>query len=271
VPEHEFNGHASVPAPSHFGGGERITQRPASAPPANHAVVAGNAGFARGIQAQQRVEIAPNHYYWHTAGGVRYAHYYHDGIHWYGFYHGPNFYWSRYYGNRWWWFDVSFGGRWCYWWNGFWWWPGPAGVMYVYVDNGYYPYDAAGVTVVKDEYHEAPAAPPAAGAGSSSMSPDGKRMVQIVGGDGEAYLYDKTGPDPVYLKFMARGVQKAKFSGGTGGAPLEILLEFKDDSFALFDAEGQPLDPKKVAAPAQAAPPPSTPESAPPPPPGATQ
>jgi hypothetical protein len=33
-------------------------------------------------------------------------------------------------------------------------------------------------------------------------------------------------------------VSKVRYSGGTAAAPLQILVEYKDDTFAMFDADG---------------------------------
>lgn len=249
-------------APERDEQGSRITQRAASAPPGNHGVVARNDSFVHGITAREHTEMTPNHYYWHTEGGVRYAHYYEGGVHWYGFYHGPAFYWTRVYMGRWWWFDVGVG-RWVYWSDGYWWWWGPGGIAFVYVDNAYYPYEPEGVAVVTEENQEAPRAIPPPNQGSASVSPDGKRMVQISGADGEAFLYDKTTKVPSYMKFLGRGAEKVRYEGGTAGKPLKILVEFKDGSFAVYDDKG---DSPKEPAPLPPADQPPTPDAVPPPP-----
>jgi hypothetical protein len=211
------------------------------------------------------VETVPNHYYWHNEGGVRYSHYYDGHSHWYGFYHGPTFYWTRYYGDHWWWFDVGFH-RWAFWWDGFWWWPGPGGVAFVYMDNNYYPYESGGVTVETAQAQTPPASIPAPGQGSATNSPDNRRMVQITGTNAEAFLYDKTKTPPSYLNFLGDGVTKVRFSGGTGGAPLQILVEFKDNAFALYDENGVSQSAAVKSTESKTAPPPEAPESIPPPP-----
>jgi len=247
------------------GTGARILQSPAAVPPRHHAEVVRNGPLVKSITVQQRAEIVPNRYYWHDYHGMRYAHFYDPyGVHWYGFYHGPHFYWTRYYGNYWWWYDVNFA-RWVFWWDGFWWWPGPAG-YYVYVDNSYYPYQEGGVVVQHSEEQPPAAGVPAPGAGSSWTSPDGKRMVQVAGSDAEAFLYDKSGSQPAFLKFLGRGVDKARFSGGASGKPTRVLLEFKDGTFALFDQDGNPIDEPEAAGEAPGAPPgaPPAPKEIPP-------
>jgi hypothetical protein len=250
--------------PQRDAAGARITQRAAISPPSHHAAVVGNAGIVRGVGRMERNETERNHYYWHNDGGIRYSHYYDGHNHWYGFYHGPSFYWTRYYGDRWWWYDGG-AGRWDFWGNGYWWWQGPGGTPYVYMDNAYYPYETAGVTVQSAEVQQSPAVVPAADRGSSTVSPDGARLVQLFGSDGQAFLYDKTASPPKYLKFLAAGVTKVRFSGGASGAPLEILVEFKDDTFAVFDAQGNSRS-TAVAPATETGGPPPTPDSIPPPP-----
>jgi hypothetical protein len=245
--------------------GARISQRAAATPPVHHRVVVENRTVVSGIQRQQSSEVVPNHYYWHNEGGVRYSHYYDGQRHWYGFYHGPTFYWTRYHRNRWWWFDAS-GARWVYWWNGYWWWPGPGGAAYVYVDGAYYPYEAEGVAVESVETSAVPAAVPAPNASGATVSADGSRMVQIFGADAEGFLYDKTAAPPKFLKYLGNAVVKTRFSGGTAGAPLQLLVEYKDGTFALFDGNGVSQSAAVRSAETGTAAPTDVPDSIPPPP-----
>lgn len=251
--------------PTRFENGQPITQPRAVHPPAHHAVVAHNPAIVAAIQRQQRSERQPGRFYWHTVNGVRFAHYYNHGVDWYGFYHGPRFYWCRRWGGRWWWYDPT-AARWDYWFDGYWWWPGPNGLAYVYVDNNYYPYDEAegGVTVQNPETPPPPSElPSGADQGSSYQSPSGQRLVQIFGPDSEAFLYNTAGGSPSFMRYLAANVSNVRFSGGKAGKPLHILLEFADDSFALFDQDGNPMDvPAAATAGALPAPPPP---SAPPP------
>jgi hypothetical protein len=244
--------------------GRPITQRAAAIPPSQHATVARNAGTVRNIQDQQRSEVLPNHYYWHNSNGVRYSHYYDGHNHWYGFYHGPTFYWTRYSGSRWWWYDPL-RSRWDFWWDGFWWWPGAGGAPYVYVDNNYYPYEDPGVTVEHVQEQPAPASMPEPGSGKTSNSPDNSRMVQL-DADGQAFLYDHSKTPPTFIKYLGQGVTQTRFSGGTAGAPLQVLVEYKDNTFALFDADGNSqssaVQTEESTTPAA----PDTPDSIPPPP-----
>ncbi|MBI3563998.1 MAG: hypothetical protein HY079_02240 [Elusimicrobia bacterium] len=216
--------------------------------------------FVAPAAREQRVEIVPRRYYWHQSSGSRYCHYYDGRRHWYGFYAGPAFYWTRYYDDRWWWWDARFG-RWVYWWDGYWWWRGPGGAVYVYIDDSYYPYGWSAAAVYSGP-------PPSAAEGASYVSPDGRRLVEVVGPDGRAFLYDRAGSAPVYLKPLAAGVAMVTFRGGRDGAPLGILLEFKEKSrgFALFDADGDPLDAAAEAAKRPPSPPADAPAELPPPP-----
>jgi hypothetical protein len=262
--EHVVHDQPRAVAPHVDERGARISAPAAAAPPAHHAEVVRSAQFTRGVTRVERTEVVPNRYFWHNDGGIRYSHFYDGRNHWYGFYHGPTFYWTRFHHNRWWWFDAHFG-RWVFWWDGFWWWPGPGGLAYVYVDNAYYPYEGAGVTVQNPETMPAPASVPAPGQGAEAVSPDGRRMVEISGADGQAFLYDKTVTPPSYLMYLGKGASKVRYSGGTGGAPLQILVEFKDDTFALFDADGKSQKAAVTAAAPEGEAPPA-PDSIPPPP-----
>jgi hypothetical protein len=261
-PQHVVRDQARPVYPKTDGAGARISKPAAVAPPAHHAQVVRNAAFTRGVTRVERTEIVPNHYYWHNENGLRYSHYYDGHNHWYGFYHGPSFYWTRYYGNRWWWYDGGMA-RWVFWGNGYWWWAGPGGVAYVYTDNNYYPYENAGVTVEHEEAQAQAPSVPSADQGATTNSPDNTRMVQVFGADAQAFLYDKTVSPPTFLKFLGLGVSKIKFSGGTADAPLQILAEFKDGTFALFDAAGNSQSTAVKAAESPAATPP-TPDSVPP-------
>lgn len=174
---------------------------------------------------------------WHDHGGRRYAHY-HDGRwNWYGFYYGPSFYWTRYHHGYWWWWDTSFM-RWVFWWNGYWWWNAPTGVVHVYTNNTYYPYEPAQTVVVNEPQAQAPVE----AANVSVVSPDGSRMVQVSGQNAYAALYARGAKGFEYVKVLGQGVDTVKFSGGTDNKPLMIMLEFADNSFALFDANGGSLD-----------------------------
>jgi hypothetical protein len=67
-------------------------------------------------------------------------------------------------------------------------------------------------------------------------------MVQIVGPEAQAYLYDESGRSPTLTKGLAGNVESVRFSGGTAGRPLQILLELKGGGFALYDADGNPAN-----------------------------
>jgi hypothetical protein len=273
MPREVIHDQGRIANPQRGDSGMRITQRSVT-PPAHHLAVARNEGLVRNIQAQQRNEVVPNHYYWHNDGGMRYSHYYDGHNHWYGFYHGPTFYWTRYQGDRWWWFDAG-RGRWDFWWNGFWWWPGQGGgAPYAYVDNNYYPYENAGdsedtgaVTVEQAEEQPAPASIPAPAPASAGtkVSPDGRRMVQM-GANGQAFLYDKTKTPPMFMKYLGSGVSQVRFSGGSAGTPSQIMVEYSDNTFALFDADGNSQSSAVQTEGSTTPPPPETPDSIPPPP-----
>lgn len=204
--------------------------------PAGRTTIIRNPNLPRNVRSHERVEVVPNRYYWHRNGRHRYGHYYSYGVHWYGFYDGPSFYWARYHNNYWWRYDARFS-RWVYWYGGHWWWPAPAGGVYVAIDNEYYPYQSG--------YGPAVEPPPSGVAlsGGSWKSPDGERMVEISGNLAEAFLYDTSGKAPAFLKRLGQSVENVRFSGGENGKPLQILIEFSDDRFEIFDESGNSFQP----------------------------
>jgi hypothetical protein len=262
MPSRGVSGQGRSSFPERDESGARISKPAATMAPSHHAGIVANEGLVHGIQARERLEATPNHYYWHNEGGIRYSHYYDGHVHWYGFYHGPTFYWTRYYGNRWWWYG---GGRWLFWWDGFWWWPGVAGVPYVYIDGSYYPYESPEVTVQHEESLPPPTSIPPANPGAANKSPDGRRMVQVIGSEGQAFLYDSTVSPPKFEKFLGADVDKVRFTGGTADAPLQILVEYRDRTFALFDADGNSQSSAVKTTESKAAAP-AVPDSMPPPP-----
>ncbi len=218
----------------------------------------------RDIERKQPGETLRDHYYWNKTGGMRYAHLYDShGIHWYGFYNGPKFYWSRYFAGYWWWYDQAFS-RWTFWHDGYWWWWGPGGIAFVYVDSNYYPFDmtSGGVVVVeKTEIAVPPKSPPPSVEGQKWVSPDKSRLVQILGDNSEAFLYNNSGAQPVYMAYLGRDIVKVWFSGSI---PAQILADFKDGSFSLYDMDGNPKKTPPPKAPLTVQPP--EPESVPLPP-----
>lgn len=249
APAREYVYTGPVVAPSYAepaGRRTRIVQGRAVTPPQSHGAIIQNSGVDRAISRGRRTEIVPGREYWHNSGRRKFVHYYDRRYHWYGFYDGPRFYWTTYYGNYWWWHDPHYG-RWVYWNNGHWWWPSPAGVTYIYVNNSYEPYGEAAPPVAGQP---APAAaqPAATATGGAWTSPDKKRLVQVVGAQSDAFLYDISGgaDQPKFLQLIGRQVEKVRFSGGTDGKPLQILLDQKDGTFTLLTADGEPLNSQKT-------------------------
>jgi hypothetical protein len=245
------------------GGGRFNRERAVTSPPGDHTVIVRNTAIVNHINQQRRVEVVPNRTYWHREGRSRYAHTYDHGLHWYGFYDGPSFYWTCLYGDRWWWYDVNLG-RWDFWRDGYWWWPAPGGVIYVYRNDNYYPYEESGLSVGKPEPSAPPVTAPSAGTGTTVKSPDKRRMVQIYGEEFEAFLYDTTGVKPVYLKHLGQSVDRARFLGGVDSKPLQVLLDYKDGAFALFSENGDPLETGAAADKPSSTTPPSEPGAKPP-------
>jgi hypothetical protein len=187
------------------------------------------------IERRRRVEIVPNREYWNEVEDRKYVHYYDRRLHWYGFYHGSHLYWTTHYGGHWWWRDP-YHDRWLFWHAGHWWWPAPAGVVYVYVNNAYVPYEEANVRAPRPPS----VTPPPGEAGGSWESPDGRRLVEVYGPKSDAFLYDNTTDPPTFMKHLASGVEKIRFSGGKNAKPLRILLDKEGNTFTLLDAEGEP-------------------------------
>lgn len=195
---------------------------------------------------------------WYRGGGRPYTYRYYRGHPWYGYYRGSDFYWTRWHANNWWWYNSHYN-RWSVWWNGYWWWSEPGGVTYVYLNNQYYPYAPGVVQVAPPPVMAAPTEseiPDSSdeSAAQSLKSPDGKRMVQISGPENEAFLYDTSSSSPRFMRFLAKNVDRVRFSGGKIGQPLQILIDFKGDSrFTVYDAEGIPAE-KTEAIPEPPAP-----------------
>jgi hypothetical protein len=181
-----------------------------------------------------------------------------NGHRWNQFYYGDRPYWARYHANNWWWYDP-YRSHWTFWYNGYWWWSSP-GAVYVYVNDGYYPYDPSVIQVSPPtampagpgdstyypptENATPPSSPQNPGVGTSVWySPDGKRMVQVVGDKREAYLYEtaSSAANPIFMKALGENVVSVRFAGGNTDKPLEMQLEFQDRRFARFDASGNPL------------------------------
>jgi hypothetical protein len=131
------------------------------------------------------------------------------------------------------------------------------------MDNNYYPYDVTtgAVVVQKTEAANPPKNLPPSGEGQKWLTLDKTRMVQLYGDQGEAFLYNNSGQQPVFMAYLGRDVVKVRFSEG---APVQILVDFKDGAFALFDMDGAPQT-TLTSKPSEVAQPPA-PESVPLPP-----
>jgi hypothetical protein len=195
-----------------------------------------NPAYMQRIDRENLTETQRGRYYWHTDGGNSYAHYIdNSGYHWYGWYAGDQFFWTRNYDGRWWWFDSGFN-RWCFYNDDYWWWQDPyhVGELYVYNNDNYIPANSADDPVVVTGQEQANDA--------VYTSPDGKRVVKVVQGDGDAFLYDAANPQAFSPIYLASGVQSIQYSDVNNGRPLEIVLRLNDGSYDLFDAQGQPYN-----------------------------
>jgi len=196
-----------------------------------------NADWTARIHGFHDSEKLANHYYWHQDQGFNFCHYIDPtGYHWWGWYSGDQFFWTRHFHSRWWWYDSDYD-RWCFWNNGNWWWQDPyhLGDLYCYNNDTYIPTNSADDQVVVTA--------PVNSNPQVTTSPDGTRLVKVIGDSQDAFLYDTANPptfDPVYL---ASGTQSVQFSDTSNGRPLEIILKLNDGSFDMFDGYGNPYNP----------------------------
>jgi hypothetical protein len=75
-------------------------------------------------------------------------------------------------------------------------------------------------------------------------------MVQIAGDRSEAFLYDVTGKNSVFLRTLGPDADRVRFSGGAAGQPLQILVDRADGTFSLYNEDGALIS----SSPAPAAP-----------------
>ena len=243
--------------------GAPLPKNPARTAP-DHRIYATDPALRRELAERSGEELERNRYYWHRRGDWRWCHYRDNwGNQWYGFYRGSSFYWTRREFGRWWWFDGG-AQRWTYWDNGYWWWPDPAGpTTYVLLDDAYYPYqpDEQGVVLPAppastppepDSLEAEPAPPPEAqetAAAETVYSPDGTRLVRIVGPRREASLFDRSsGETPRLISYLAGDVKDVSFSDGGEDQPLQVFLTLSDGTFLLFDGDGRRFNPQEAGA-----------------------
>jgi hypothetical protein len=197
----------------------------------------GGALWQEKINGLNASEMIQNHYYWHSEKGFNYCHYIdNSGYHWYGWYVGDRYIWTRNFNNRWWFYDGDFD-RWCFWNDGFWWWQDPyhIGDLYCYNNANYIPVNSAEdnvAVVVPDE-----------GNMQVFTSPDNARIVKVVPGTQDAFMYDGKNPTAFNPIYLASGVKEVKFSDTNNGRPLEIILVLNDGSYDMFDGSGTPYNP----------------------------
>ena len=196
------------------------------------------------VQSFDRDEGEQGHYYWHHDGDFDFCHYRDDdGFHWYGWYMGDSFFWTRRYRDRWWWYDSD-QARWDYYDDGHWWWQDPyhVGLVYCYNAGDYIPdYTAAAQPVPRPQYQGDRV--------HAVTSPDGSRVVKVMGGTDDAFLYDASA-DPAFTpRYLASGVKSVEYSDPDSGRPMEIILKLEDGSFDLFDGQGQPYAPQAAGDP----------------------
>lgn len=194
-------------------------------------------GWRAHIQELNRTEARPGRAHWHADGGAEFCHSVDAaGSQWYGWRVGGGIFWTRSFKGRWWWYDRD-AGRWDFYDQGFWWWQDPHHVadLYCYDEGGYIPADPGEDAVAVTQ--------PSTGGARSVRSPDGRRVVKLLSGDDDAYLYDTSKPPAFKPVYLASGVKKAQFSDPANGRPLEVILRLDDGSSERFDATGRPDDP----------------------------
>jgi hypothetical protein len=242
-----------------------ISQRPLEN--GNHRVIPpGNSRLEpmmnRGIEDQIRREnqgwnANDRGYYWRDWGGYRMCHHFDGRFNWWGFYLADVYFWSVYYNDNYWWYDPYWH-RWCYMHNGSWWWQTPDGVIYIYRDGLYYEYNDTVGGVVLNPDTTPPVEPPPADPtpaptpdqqGKTFYSADGSRMVQVVGDDKQAYLYDTADPPAFDSKYLDSGVTEVRFKSDEDGTLASIMTLRDDGGFSLFDQDGNPLATVPTTAP----------------------
>jgi hypothetical protein len=178
-------------------------------------------------------ERMPGRYYWHRWNGNLDVCLYLDtfGYQWTGWYFGGRFFWTRWYFGRWWYYDAGLD-RWCFWDDG-WWWQDPYHVADLYYFDGmtYVPVDSSLDPVVTTQE---PADT------RIYRSPDGSRLVKVMGDTGDAFLYDTEVPPSLGPVYLASKVQGVKFS--EPGQTPQILLTLSDGTVDLFDFDGHALN-----------------------------
>lgn len=255
-PVHNGDGHAVHPPTQRDG--HPVTEKPyrdahgRDIPPGrDHMDRIGRDDFRQNIHREQDHWNDRDHdYHWHDWNGYRVCHHYDEfGYHWWGFYVGETYFWTRYWNDGYWWYDPYYH-RWVYLRDGQWWWQGPDGA-YVYTGGWYYRYGpgTGGVIMTPDptppvEVPPGDNTPPVNQ--TSAYSLDGTRSVQILGDAKDAYLYDLTVTDPSDPKaagrWLASGVEDAKFLNDGNGGVNQIVLTVKDETGAesslAFDRDG---------------------------------
>jgi hypothetical protein len=162
-------------------------------------------------------------------------------VHWFGFYLGDVYFWSRWHDGRLWWHDSP-RGRWLSYREGQWWWQDGT-VVYIYRDGGYYRWTPVrgGFEARPEPPAQAPAPTPAEPEEKTEFySEDGSRLVKVFGEKSEAFLYDNTPEEPVFLAFLAEGAESVQFSS-EGALTILVTVAAEDGgkSFKLFDADGK--------------------------------
>jgi hypothetical protein len=256
-PRHHGDG-GTVHPPQRGHDGAPIQQKPWQnhdgriiAPSRDHIGRIDHDDFHRNIRHEQgRWDRNDHDYHWHEWNGTRVCHHYDQfGFHWWGFYIGSSYFWARYYNDMYWWYDPYWH-RWVYLRDGRWWWQ-DAGVVYVIIDDNYYRYgnNEGTVIVTPDPTPPAevppgqPSTPAPAPAQATFYSVDGSRSVQILGDRKEAFLYDLTVEDHndarAKAQWLGTDVASAKFvyddKTGAGGAPKQVIAHIE----LTFDEAGK--------------------------------
>ncbi len=223
------------PAPATLPGGAPAAGAASAPPPAAHPATSPVMNTAVVIQEQQ--ETVTNRYYWHNDGGVTYVHYVQDGgTHWWGFYVGNQYYWSQRQHGRWWWHDPFYD-RIVYYHGGYWWWQDPSRPdgLYVYMNGGYVPYQAA---VAAQSPAPVPAVSPA-----PSAAPAVARTTNVVVGVAPA---GGAAPVPPAAPVYSSDVDSPHYSMKADPARLALVIGVEDYA-ALPKAEFASRDALTVA------------------------
>ncbi|MHB2025511.1 MAG: hypothetical protein ACYCPQ_02555 [Elusimicrobiota bacterium] len=241
--------------------GNLITQRPLRndngqvvAPRRDDRDIMDNDGYLNRVRDWDDRDGDRDGYDWHRFGSYWACHHYDadDGIHWWGWYVEDSYFWTPFYSGFWWWYDPYWH-RWLFLNNGGWWYQ-DSDVLYIYNDGSYFLYNNSnGGTVAVPDQTPPEDNPPQGWSepgqdNKTYYSADGTRMVAIAGAEDRAFLYDTTTPPAFKPVWLGDGIQDVRFQNDDSGRLSQILVLTANNSFQVYDRDGNPADQSSSAA-----------------------